>query len=252
MAHYFGLIGCVIVLVALLEGAAAQTTHIVLDNRGWIIPLPEGASVYTNWAATKTFMVGDTLVFNFGDNEHDVAEVTKMAFEACNTTNTIGPILLKAPVNITLTRPGQHYYICTFSQHCSLGQKLAINVSGSPSTAPAPPTPTSSGPTAAEGPTAGCPPETTGPTAAHTPFMPPETSTDPTTAGGPTTTTSTIPPDSASVVATSTSKFLVMQWLAEDRDDYFSVSTSFLIGQSSGQKVEDNLAGNRVALNLRK
>ncbi|PIA39823.1 hypothetical protein AQUCO_02600350v1 [Aquilegia coerulea] len=192
MAHCFGLIGCVIVLVALLEGSAAQTTHIVLDNQGWIIPTA-GASAYTNWAATKTFMVGDTLVFNFANNQHDVAEVTKMAYDACTATQTIGPILMNAPVNITLTTPGEHYYICTFTQHCSFGQKLAINVSGSPSTAPAPPmtTPTTtSGPTAAEGPTAGCPPETSGPTAA----------------GGP---TSTIPPNSASVVA-CTSRFLVI------------------------------------------
>ncbi|KAF5197194.1 hypothetical protein FRX31_013219 [Thalictrum thalictroides] len=94
-----------------------------------------------------------------------------MADDACTTTNTIGSILMKAPANITLTTPGQHYYICTFTQHCTFGQKLAINVSVSPSTAPA--SPTSSGPTAAERTTAGCPPETTGPTAAHTPFISP-------------------------------------------------------------------------------
>ncbi|PIA42411.1 hypothetical protein AQUCO_02000099v1 [Aquilegia coerulea] len=200
MANFFGLIGCVIVLVALLDGAAAQTTHLVLDNQGWIIPT-EGASAYTNWTATKTFMVGDTLVFNFASNQHDVVEVTKMEYDACTATSTTGPILMNSPVNITLTTPGQHYYICTFTQHCALGQKLAINVSGSPSTTPAPPTsptttaappttPTASGPTAAKGPTAGCPPETTGPPAA----------------GGP---TSTTPPNSAGVAA-NTNNFLVI------------------------------------------
>lgn len=57
-----------------------------------------------------------------------MAKVNKAAFDACNGTN---PISLKTtgPANFTLDTAGEHYFICTFSSHCSSGQKLAVNVS---------------------------------------------------------------------------------------------------------------------------
>ncbi|KAF6152031.1 hypothetical protein GIB67_010605 [Kingdonia uniflora] len=99
-------------------------THVVLDNLGWIVS-PSGAAAYRTWAASNEFDVGDILYFNFTTGRHDVAEVTKEAYDKCNTTN---PISIKStgPVNITIDSAGEHYFICTFTQHCSLGQKLAI------------------------------------------------------------------------------------------------------------------------------
>ncbi|KAF5194541.1 Pr5-like receptor kinase [Thalictrum thalictroides] len=133
MAHCFGLIDFVVVLVALLNGATAQKTHIVFGIMGWAIPVDDGFA--SNWAATRTFMVGDTLVFYFSTGIHNVAEVTKPAYDACITTDTtLGPILTKGPANITLTTAGNHYYVCTYSSKCSL--KLAISVSGTPSVFP--------------------------------------------------------------------------------------------------------------------
>ncbi|KAL5697959.1 hypothetical protein ACHQM5_029053 [Ranunculus cassubicifolius] len=140
MAQYFALI---VVLVALIGVATAQTTHTVLDTMGWTIP-QGGASAYTNWAASKNFMVGDTL----------------MEFDSCTATNTIGAIVMTGPANITLNTAGEHYYICTISGHCSLGQKLAINVSGISTTADPPTSPVPTG-----GPIAPCPPDSMGPTA---------------------------------------------------------------------------------------
>ncbi|XP_041004838.1 uclacyanin-2-like [Juglans microcarpa x Juglans regia] len=128
----------VIAVAALLQSSVAQTSHTVGDALGWAIP-PNGASDYSNWAAGKTFAVGDILVFTYTAG-HDVARVTKAAFDACNGTS---PISLKTdgPVNETLNEAGEHYYICTVSTHCSLGQKLAINVSAATSPAPQPSTP---------------------------------------------------------------------------------------------------------------
>lgn len=75
-------------------------------------------------------------VFNFSSGQHDVAQVTKAAFDACNGSNTI---LLEnsSPANITLPSAGEKYFICTISGHCSAGQKLAINVNAA-SSSPAP------------------------------------------------------------------------------------------------------------------
>ncbi|PKI72677.1 hypothetical protein CRG98_006928 [Punica granatum] len=49
------------VLAALLQCGIAQTVHVVGDDLGWVIP-QGGASAYDAWAASKTFVIGDTLV----------------------------------------------------------------------------------------------------------------------------------------------------------------------------------------------
>lgn len=46
-------------IAALLQSLLAQTDYVVGDALGWVIP--PGPSVYTTWAANKTFTVGDTL-----------------------------------------------------------------------------------------------------------------------------------------------------------------------------------------------
>lgn len=49
-----------IVIAALIQNSAAQTTYTVGDSSGWIIP-PGGASFYTNWSASHNFVVRDIL-----------------------------------------------------------------------------------------------------------------------------------------------------------------------------------------------
>ncbi|GLT50210.1 hypothetical protein SLA2020_237120 [Shorea laevis] len=137
----------IVAVVALVQSAAAQTVHVVGDSPGWTVP-GNGAQAYTNWAAQRTFVVGDTLVFNFQTDQHDVLQVPKASFDACSSSNPIGDILNTGPANITLDSTGEHYYICTIGQHCQRGQKLAITVStsSSDSPTPAPPSPTSGTP----------------------------------------------------------------------------------------------------------
>ncbi|PHT47564.1 hypothetical protein CQW23_11772 [Capsicum baccatum] len=133
-------------IASLAQDASAQTVHVVGDNMGWVIP-SNGAAAYTNWTDRKTFRVGDTLVFNFMTNQHDVLQVQKSSFDGCNSQNAVGSPILTGPANITLNSTGDHYYICTFGRHCLNGQKLAITVSSSTSTPGAnPPTSSAAGP----------------------------------------------------------------------------------------------------------
>ncbi|MQK22458.1 hypothetical protein EI013_29245, partial [Escherichia coli] len=84
MARNLNTLVLVLLAVAtLLHGSAAQTRHVVGDATGWTIP-SGGASTYATWASNKTFTIGDTLVFNFANGQHNVAKVTKSAFDACN------------------------------------------------------------------------------------------------------------------------------------------------------------------------
>lgn len=45
--------------VAMLQSSAVATTYIVGDSSNWIIP--PSPNTYANWAANKTFRVGDIL-----------------------------------------------------------------------------------------------------------------------------------------------------------------------------------------------
>ncbi|KAL9326203.1 hypothetical protein ACSQ67_006848 [Phaseolus vulgaris] len=141
-------------VATLLHGSAAQTRHVVGDSTGWTIP-SGGAATYTTWASDKTFTVGDTLVFNFTTGQHDVAKVTKSAYDACNGATTLFT-LTTGPASVVLNETGEQYYICSFGTHCSLGQKLTINVVNRNSATPSPaPQPSRSGspPTASPVPT---------------------------------------------------------------------------------------------------
>ncbi|XP_058201130.1 uncharacterized protein LOC131315910 [Rhododendron vialii] len=120
----------------------APVTYVVGDKLGWIVP-PGGPIAYSTWAYDKTFYVGDTLVFNFENGTQDVAEVTKAAYDSCDTTNPT-TVLTNSPVSITLTTAGDYFFTSTYSSHCYLGQKLAITVVGTtsgPTSSPAPPPP---------------------------------------------------------------------------------------------------------------
>uniref|UniRef100_A0A0A0LG03 Phytocyanin domain-containing protein n=1 Tax=Cucumis sativus TaxID=3659 RepID=A0A0A0LG03_CUCSA len=108
-------------------------TYIVGDSFGWNVPT--SPTFYDSWAQGKTFVVGDVLEFNFLIQRHDVAKVTKDNYASCSGQSPIS-LTTSPPVKITLSEPGEHFFICTFAGHCSFGQKLAINVTGAPATPP--------------------------------------------------------------------------------------------------------------------
>lgn len=151
---------CAILFALLQHVSMAQKTHVVGDALAWTVP-NGGAAAYSSWAASKTFTVGDILEFKFITGSHSVAEVSKGAFDSCNISSPIS-ISTNGPTNITLRSAGSHYYLCTFPSHCTLGQKLAISVSGSASPAPqpAPTRPPTAAPAMAPAPSASVAPAT--------------------------------------------------------------------------------------------
>ncbi|PHT42615.1 Umecyanin [Capsicum baccatum] len=169
-----------VAILAVLPENIVAVDHVVGDSMGWTIP-SGGPSSYANWASQRTFRVGDKLVFNFATGAHDVAKVTKSAYDSCSST---GPVTLitVGPANITLNSTGTEYFICTFGQHCNAGQKLAINVTAAstPTTSPAPSPATSPAPSPVPNPTpAPTPSSTPSPTPMPTPTTSPSPSTGP-------------------------------------------------------------------------
>ncbi|XP_057831409.1 blue copper protein-like [Cryptomeria japonica] len=126
--------------------SAEATDYTVGDAQQW------GFGVnYTTWASSKTFLVGDTLVFTYANGAHDVLEVQKSAYDSCATSNPTKQYT-DGNTRISLTSSGTRYFICGITGHCSGGMKVAVTVSAGTSTTPSAPSPstkTAPGPTSA-------------------------------------------------------------------------------------------------------
>ncbi|KAL0013730.1 hypothetical protein SO802_000799 [Lithocarpus litseifolius] len=130
MASRMGLIGCLLVVVALLNGATAQVTaageYQVGDSLGWTVP--PNTSYYTNWASSKTFFLGDALIFNATSGTHTVAIVSEADYNACTKVASVFQVQPCCPFRYTPESPGTYYIICTVSNHCEQGQKFSFTV----------------------------------------------------------------------------------------------------------------------------
>ncbi|KAL6178416.1 hypothetical protein ACLB2K_049934 [Fragaria x ananassa] len=136
------------------EAAHSGVVHKVGDSVGWSI-----LGDYKKWASTKEFHVGDTLLFAYNKEYHNLMEVNGEDYQSCNAKS---PLALYAAGldSIPLDKPGDYYFMCgrnfepywyamTLKEpgHCQAGQKLHVKVIepisdhnsvASPTAAPAP------------------------------------------------------------------------------------------------------------------
>ncbi|CAA6659158.1 unnamed protein product [Spirodela intermedia] len=116
-----------------LAAPSAATVHKVGDAAGWTIM---GNVDYAAWAASRTFRVGDTIVFTYNSNFHNVLEVNKVGFGKCSAA---APIATYTTGNdsIVLKSSGHQYFLCGIP---GTAMRLSSPApSGSPSAAPAAP-----------------------------------------------------------------------------------------------------------------
>ncbi|XP_010026035.2 blue copper protein [Eucalyptus grandis] len=175
------MLGATVLLQLVLPSLA--TVYTVGDTGGWVM-----GTDYTTWTSGKTFLVGDSLVFNYGGG-HTVDEVSKSDYDACTAANVISTDSSGA-TTIPLKTAATHYFICGAAGHCSSGMKLAVSVKAGSSPTATPPT------------SGGSPATTT-----TTPSPPSTTTATPTT---PTTTATTVTTKSSSENIVSPVVALVM------------------------------------------
>ena len=114
-------------------GMAAAAVLEVGDKAGWTIM---GNPNYGAWAASKKFHRGDTVVFTYNKQFHNVMAVSKADYKNCDATKPIAT-WSTGKDSVVLNTTGHHYFICGFTSHCGIGQKVDIRVaSASPSAAP--------------------------------------------------------------------------------------------------------------------
>ncbi|KAG9456453.1 hypothetical protein H6P81_000961 [Aristolochia fimbriata] len=117
------------VFVLFLLSAAVRVSvakvYKVGESAGWTV----GAANmdYKAWAASKTFRVGDTIVFEYNKQFHNVLQVNQSDFRSCNASS---PIASHTSGNdsIAIKRKGHYFFICGFPGHCAGGQKVDIRV----------------------------------------------------------------------------------------------------------------------------
>ncbi|XP_059294422.1 mavicyanin-like [Lycium ferocissimum] len=127
----------VILILASFMQLSFGAMYKVGDSAGWTTI---GNVDYKQWAANKTFQVGDVIVFKYSPQFHNVMQVTHVEYQSCNAS---APIATHTTGNdsITIATHGHHFFLCGVPGHCQSGQKVDINVlrvssSASPSQSP--------------------------------------------------------------------------------------------------------------------
>ncbi|KAK9905229.1 hypothetical protein M0R45_000423 [Rubus argutus] len=108
------------VLCGVCCGAGA--VYKVGGSDGWIVPVD-----YNQWSAAKEFHVGDTLLFSYNNQFHNVMQVTEQDYNSCNPSSAMATYSSGSD-KITLERPGHYYFLCGAPGHCQAGQKVDIEV----------------------------------------------------------------------------------------------------------------------------
>ncbi|CAK7353822.1 unnamed protein product [Dovyalis caffra] len=115
------------------------------ESAGWT---SMGQIDYQEWAANKNFHVGDTLVFNYNNQFHNLKQVTHERYESCNATSPIATYS-NGSDTVALEKLGHLCFVCGYPGHCLAGQKIDVLVAPAASNlSPAPP-PQSSEPSSA-------------------------------------------------------------------------------------------------------
>lgn len=125
----------ILATLALCAISSIAAEYPVGDTAGWT---SMGGVDYEGWSSAQNFHVGDTLIFNYNNQFHNVKQVTLQDFQSCNPSSPIATYN-NGSDTITLDRPGHYYFICGFPGHCMVGQKVRVSVSlPSPNPSPAP------------------------------------------------------------------------------------------------------------------
>ncbi|CAL9111082.1 unnamed protein product [Musa textilis] len=131
---------------------AAATDYTVGDSTGWT-----NGFDYSKWTTGKTFVTGDTLMFNYVAGVHTVDQVSATDYSSCSASNALSTDS-NGQTTVTLSKAGTYYFICGVAGHCSNGMKVAVPVTASSTSSPSPPSSSTTTP-----PSPGTTPSTTTP-----------------------------------------------------------------------------------------
>ncbi|KAF7814236.1 Early nodulin-like protein 1 [Senna tora] len=95
------------------------------DDMGWQQPPHNNTSFYAQWAATKRFHVGDSLVFEYQNDS--IMSVEKWDYYHCDSSEPITAFNNGKSI-VNLESNGAFYFISGTDDHCINGQRLMVDV----------------------------------------------------------------------------------------------------------------------------
>ncbi|XP_058191826.1 basic blue protein-like [Rhododendron vialii] len=94
-------------------------TYTVGGAKGWTF------GVGRSWPGKKQhFRAGDTLVFKYAAEQHNVLVVNKAGYRSCNAPAN-APSYWTGNDNIKLVK-GHNYFMCGFPGHCRAGMRISV------------------------------------------------------------------------------------------------------------------------------
>ncbi|KAM0869874.1 hypothetical protein ACQ4PT_040385 [Festuca glaucescens] len=123
--------------MAAFSAASAATYNVGEPAGAWDL-----STDYGSWVSSKKFHPGDTIVFKYSAQAHDVLEVSKADYDSCSAGSPI-TTLKTGNDEVALNATGTRYFICGITGHCATTgtgrMKIAIDVvEGSSPSPPAP------------------------------------------------------------------------------------------------------------------
>ncbi|CAN7000080.1 hypothetical protein IGI04_019906 [Brassica rapa subsp. trilocularis] len=116
----FGLV-CLFMIVS--EAYAREFA--VGGAKGWSVP--SGSQVYSQWAEHSRFQIGDSLLFVYQPNQDSVLQVTRDAYDSCNTDAPTAKFA-DGKTSFALTHSGPYYFISGNKNNCQKNEKLVVIV----------------------------------------------------------------------------------------------------------------------------
>ncbi|XP_075523395.1 early nodulin-like protein 7 [Primulina tabacum] len=117
-----------VLIVLYVVGSAPATAaeeFKVGEDEGWRQPAANETEMYSRWAATKRFHVGDSLRFEYKSNTVQI--VDKWGYYHCNSTRPIS-VFNDGHTLINLDRSGPLYIVSADPDHCRSGQRMIVEV----------------------------------------------------------------------------------------------------------------------------
>ncbi|XP_013637836.1 PREDICTED: early nodulin-like protein 3 [Brassica oleracea var. oleracea] len=93
--------------------------------KGWTVP--SGSQVYSQWAEQSRFQIGDSLLFVYQPNQDSVLQVTRDAYDSCNTDAPTAKFA-DGKTSFALTHSGPYYFISGNKDNCKKNEKLVVIV----------------------------------------------------------------------------------------------------------------------------
>ncbi|RZC91082.1 hypothetical protein C5167_028911 [Papaver somniferum] len=114
-------------LAVLCVTSSMAEVYMVGDGYGWTSWETGSMPDYKEWSASKAFKIGDSIVFEYEPEWHNVVQVSYENYKKCNASSPIKTFTSGIDL-IPIKAEGHLFYICGVSDHCEMGQKVDIRV----------------------------------------------------------------------------------------------------------------------------